>query len=71
MIFIFNIITALNFNQDGGIFCPCGKDALSLPVKIIRHSFFHFHIGLPYRCHYAALYVLAASNQDVVHPFSL
>ena len=32
MIFIFNIITALN--QDRGIFCPCGKDALSLPVLI-------------------------------------
>ena len=30
MIFIFNIITALNYNQDRGIFCPCGKDALSL-----------------------------------------
>ena len=38
---------------------------------VIRHSFFHFHIGLLYRCHYAAPYVLAASNQDVVHPFSL
>ena len=72
MIFIFNIITALNYNQDRGIFCPCGKDALSLPDnKIIQHSFFQFHIGLLYRCHYAALYVLAASNQDVVHPFSL
>ena len=77
MIFIFNIITALHYNQDRGIFCPCGKDALSLPVPvliikiIIQHSFFHFHIGLRYRCHYAALYVLAASNQDVVHPFSL
>ena len=33
-IFIFNIITALNHNQDRGIFCPCGKDALSLPVLI-------------------------------------
>ena len=30
--------------------------------KIIQHSFFHFHIGLLYRCHYAVLYVLAASN---------
>ena len=36
MIFIFNIITALNYNQDRGIFCPCGKDALSLPVLIIK-----------------------------------
>ena len=36
MIFIFNIITALNYNQDRGIFCPCGKDALSLHVLIIK-----------------------------------
>ena len=36
MIFIFNIITALNYNQDRGIFSPCGKDALSLPVLIIK-----------------------------------
>ena len=42
MIFIFNIITALNYNQDRGIFCPCGKDALSTCInnKIIQHSFF-------------------------------
>ena len=32
-------------------------------------TFFHFHIGLLYRCHYAALYVLTALNQDLVHPF--
>ena len=66
MIFIYNINTALNYNQERGIFCPCGKDALSTCInnKIIQHSFFfHFHIGLLYRCHYAALYVLAASNQ--------
>ena len=46
MIFIFNIITALNYNQDRGIFCPCGKDALSTGInnKIIQHSFF----SLPY-----------------------
>ena len=30
MIFIFN------YNQDREIFCPCGKDALSLPVLIIK-----------------------------------
>ena len=54
MIFIFNIITALNYNQDRGFFCPCGKDALPLPVVIviIQHSFFHFHIGLLYMLHF-------------------
>ena len=36
MIFIFNIITALNYNQDRVIFCPCGKDALSLSVLIVK-----------------------------------
>ena len=38
MIFIFNIITALNYNQDRGIFCPCGKDALSLAMIYICSS---------------------------------
>ena len=45
MIFIFNIITALNYNQDRGILCPCGKDALSLPVLIINTTFI---FSLPY-----------------------
>ena len=36
IIFLIYIITALNYNQDRGIFCPCGKDALSLPVLIIK-----------------------------------
>ena len=49
----------------------CAYGVETVNNKIIQHSFFHFHIGLLYRCHYAALYVLAASNQDVVHPFSL
>ena len=46
MIFIFNIITALNYNQDGGIFCPCGKDALSLPVLIIKYYNIHFFTSI-------------------------
>ena len=46
MIFIFNIITALNYKQDRGIFCPCGKDALSLPVLIIKKFNIHFFTSI-------------------------
>ena len=41
-----NIITALNYNQDRGIFCPCGKDALSLPVLIIKEYNIHFFTSI-------------------------
>ena len=46
MIFIFNIISALNYNQDRAIFCPCGKDALSLPVLIIKEYNIHFFTSI-------------------------
>ena len=73
MIFIFNTVLLLTIIRTGESFVLVVKMLVATCInnKIIQHLFFHFHIGLLYRCHYAAVYVLAASNQDVLHPFSL